>query len=140
MSTFCQHSYHRKCQRKGQVVKQSQNIVNVVCEQPPKYSNGSMPIIMVCLLLPLNYLPQQNAIYGSPRVSIIVCCFPVCSRGCVIEKDYFEKSQPLSTTQCYGVKFLLKKHFNTLLFSGQSRLNRRTRFYIILGAFKVSFK
>ena len=30
----CQHSYHRKCQRRGVGGQKSQNRVNVVCEQP----------------------------------------------------------------------------------------------------------
>ena len=34
MSTFCQRSYHRKCQRRGVGGQKSQNIVNVVCERP----------------------------------------------------------------------------------------------------------
>ena len=33
MSTFCQRSYHRKFQQRGEG-GQSQNIVNVVCERP----------------------------------------------------------------------------------------------------------
>ena len=34
MSTFCQRSYHRKCQRRGVGGQKSQNLVNVVCERP----------------------------------------------------------------------------------------------------------
>ena len=34
MSTFCQRSYHRKCQRRGVGGQKSQNIVNIVCERP----------------------------------------------------------------------------------------------------------
>ena len=34
MSTFCQHSYHKKCQRKGVGGQKSQNLDNEVFEQP----------------------------------------------------------------------------------------------------------
>ena len=34
MSTFCQRSYHRKCQRRGIGGQKIQNLVNVVCECP----------------------------------------------------------------------------------------------------------
>ena len=39
MSTFCQRSYHRKCQRRGVVVKKSQNLVKVDGERPLTASN-----------------------------------------------------------------------------------------------------
>ena len=41
MSTFCQCSYHRKCQRRGVGGQKSQNLVNVVCERPPTLINQS---------------------------------------------------------------------------------------------------
>ena len=34
MSSFCQHLYHRKCQRRGVGGQKSQNLVNIVCERP----------------------------------------------------------------------------------------------------------
>ena len=39
MGTFCQRLYHRKCQRRGVGGQKSQNLVNVVCEQPLTESN-----------------------------------------------------------------------------------------------------
>ena len=33
-STFCQYSYHRKCQRRGVSGQKKPNLVNVVCERP----------------------------------------------------------------------------------------------------------
>ena len=35
MSTFCQPSYRRKCQRRRVGGQKSQDLVNVVCERPP---------------------------------------------------------------------------------------------------------
>ena len=36
MSTFCQLSYHTKCQCRGVGDQKCQNLVNVVCERPPR--------------------------------------------------------------------------------------------------------
>ena len=47
MSIFCQRSYHRKCQRRGVGGQKSQNLVNVVCERPPKFINELIETIHI---------------------------------------------------------------------------------------------
>ena len=54
MSTFGQHSYHRKYQRRGVGGQKSQNLVNVVCERPLRYfsTGGSDTLFPAYLLKP----------------------------------------------------------------------------------------
>ena len=47
MSTFCQRSYHRKCQRRGEGGQKRQNLVNAVCERPL----NSIKLVFYCFYL-----------------------------------------------------------------------------------------
>ena len=48
MSTFCQRSYHRKCQRRGVGGQKSQNLVNLVCEWPLNKKLGGSKRTQFC--------------------------------------------------------------------------------------------
>ena len=49
MSTFCQRSYHRTCQRRKVGGQKSQNLVNVVCEQPLSKKSVILNLIFFCV-------------------------------------------------------------------------------------------
>ena len=51
MSTFCLHSYHRKCQGRGVGGQKSQHLVNVVCEQPLFKKYFPVPFKQLCCIV-----------------------------------------------------------------------------------------
>ena len=58
MSTFCHHSYYKKCQRRGVGDQKSQNLVNIVYEQPLIEPEKSTNLVLSDYLVP-NFWAQN---------------------------------------------------------------------------------